>query len=216
MYRQILSDFGFDEGSDRDCALLLSSLAGERSGPSLDDLVARGIPTTATVCGGSASLGRQIDANPPKGFVLAADGATTPLMSAGIRPDVIVTDLDGDVEDQVRANKEGSVVFVHAHGDNADAISAFVPRFAGGVVCTCQCPPVQGVLNFGGFTDGDRAACIASSLGVRSIRLLGFDFDRPSPKHGRAPEIKARKLLWARRVLGMLLQDGVQLEPFTP
>lgn len=157
-------------------------------------------------------MGREIDDEVTKGFVVAADGATSTLLSRGILPDVIVTDLDGDVDDQVKANKEGSVVFVHAHGDNMDAIRKHVLRFDGMTVCTCQCPPTEGVYNFGGFTDGDRAACIVASLGVRSIRLVGFDFESPSAKRGRSRVVKARKLLWAKRIMTLLVEEGVRLE----
>lgn len=157
-------------------------------------------------------MDREIDDEVVKGFVVAADGATSTLLLRGIIPDVIVTDLDGAVEDQVEANKEGSVVFVHAHGDNMDAIRKYVPRFYGTVVCTCQCSPIEGVYNFGGFTDGDRAACIVASMGVRSIKLVGFDFESPSAKAGRSREVKARKLIWARRVLTILAEEGVRVE----
>ncbi|HIH01095.1 TPA: DUF115 domain-containing protein [Thermoplasmata archaeon] len=165
-----------------------------------------------TVCGGSDDLEAQLDDEAREGYLFAADGATSTLIRAGLRPRVIVTDLDGDVDDQVRANVEGSVVFVHAHGDNMDAVREHVPRFRGDLVCTCQCPPVEGVVNFGGFTDGDRAACVASALGAHAVRLLGFDFEHPSEKPGRLPEVKAKKLAWAKHILSMLAEEGVRLE----
>lgn len=146
-------------------------------------------------------------------MIIAADGATSTLVAVGIRPDIIVTDLDGAVEDQTRVNAEGGVAFVHAHGDNKEAIRLYAPQFTGMVVCTCQCPPVEGVFNFGGFTDGDRAACIAAAIGVRTIRLAGFDFENPSTKAGKSSETKARKLVWAKRILSMLADEGVDIEP---
>ena len=42
--------------------------------------------------------------------------------------------------------------------------------------------------------------------------LAGFDFDRPTPKPGRSPDDKRRKLAWARRILGSLEQQGVRIE----
>ena len=74
----------------------------------------------------------------------------------------------------------------------------------------CQGIPIDGVFNFGGFTDGDRAACILSEMGVLRIRLAGFDLERPSGKPGRSLEVKGRKLAWARRILGILADDGVE------
>jgi uncharacterized Rossmann fold enzyme len=213
VYREILADFGFDEAADIESARLLSSLTGSRSGVTLEAVISRGIPSTAVVCGGGDSLDQEIEAGAATALIVAADGATSTLLSHGVLPGMIVTDLDGDVEDQIRANSEGSVVFVHAHGDNMDSIRKYVPRFEGEIVCTCQCPPVEGVFNFGGFTDGDRAACIIASMGVRTIRLLGFDFETPSAKPGRSPLVKVRKLVWAKRILSMLAEDGVCLEP---
>jgi uncharacterized Rossmann fold enzyme len=213
VYRRILADFGFSESSDMESAMLLSTLAGSKSAPALEAVMSSAVPGSALVCGGSDRLSRQIEDVALEGWVVAADGATSTLLSHGILPDIIVTDLDGDVEDQVRANLEGSVVFVHAHGDNMQAVSEHVPKFNERVVCTCQCPPVSGVHNFGGFTDGDRAVCIVSTIGARTIRLVGFDFDNPSAKAGRSLEVKSRKLQWARRILAMLAQEGVRLEP---
>ena len=53
--------------------------------------------------------------------------------------------------------------------------------------------------NFGGFTDGDRAAFLADELGAADLRFVGWDFDDPAV----GPE-KARKLRWAERLLHLL------------
>lgn len=148
-----------------------------------------------------------------EGYVVAADSATTVLSEAEIQPNMIVSDLDGIVEDQVEFNKEGTVVFVHAHGDNRDAIERYLGYFRGPVVGTCQCDPPDGVYNFGGFTDGDRAACICAELGARRIHLAGFDFENPSEKTGKDRETKKRKLRWAKTILEELAREGVQVLP---
>ena len=59
---------------------------------------------------------------------LAADGATAVLLRQGIVPDIIVTDLDGPFPDILKANQEGTIVVVHAHGDNLDALQRYVPQ----------------------------------------------------------------------------------------
>jgi hypothetical protein len=211
MYRDICREFGYDEDEDARSAEALSALLSTRQVPTADELSA-GCPETVTVCGDGPLLAEEISASPPAGYVVAADGATEDLMDAGIVPDAIVTDLDGDVQVQIRASAKGSLVFVHAHGDNQDEVRAVVPRMKGRVVGTCQGPPHGGLLNLGGFTDGDRAACIFSGLGARTVVLVGFDFERPSEKASRPPEVKRRKLAWARRILESLAADGVRIE----
>jgi len=64
----------------------------------------------------------------------------------------------------------------------------------------------------GGFTDGDRAACIFSGLGARKITLVGFDFERPSLKASRPSDVKRRKLAWAKRILESLVEQGVRVD----
>lgn len=211
MYREICREFGYDEEEDARSAETLAALLSSRPVPKMEELAAA-CPATVTVCGDGPLLAEEISAYPPSGYVVAADGATETLMEAGIRPDAIVTDLDGDVQVQIRASAKGSLMFVHAHGDNEDVVKAVVPRLKGPVVGTCQGPPSGGLLNLGGFTDGDRAACIFSGLGAKAVVLVGFDFERPSEKASRAPEVKRRKLAWARRILASLEADGVHIE----
>src|SRR3970282_756994 len=57
-------------------------------------------------------------------------------LRAGLRPSVLVTDLDGDVEDQVRANAEGTIAVVHAHGDNGPSVRKWAARFRGRTLAT--------------------------------------------------------------------------------
>jgi uncharacterized Rossmann fold enzyme len=197
---------------DRASAVLLSSMLGDRGAEAFDTLRASGLPETAVLCGGGDSLASDLRGVSGGDYIVAADGATSYLVESGILPDLVVTDLDGDVEDQVEANRKGAVVFVHAHGDNRETLVRWLPEFSGSVIGTCQCEPVDGVFNFGGFTDGDRAACILEELGVRRILLAGFDLERPSRKPGKSAEVKARKLRWADRILAMMVDEGVSVE----
>jgi hypothetical protein len=95
----------------------------------------------------------------------------------------------------------GSVTLVHAHGDNIETLQEHLPRFTQQLMLTTQTRPFDGVFNFGGFTDGDRAVCVADHFGARTIRLVGFDFDRPTVKEGKDVAVKKRKLAWARRII---------------
>ena len=55
------------------------------------------------------------------------------------------------------------------------------------------------VHNFGGFTDGDRAAFTADHFGAAELRFVGWDFEDPDV----SPE-KREKLQWAERLLHWL------------
>jgi uncharacterized Rossmann fold enzyme len=80
------------------------------------------------------------------------------------------------------------------------------------LLLTHQCPkPIGGMHNPGGFTDGDRAACLVSSLGVNSSRisLIGFRSDRIGRWTGATdPILKMQKLQWMDEVLTRLATEG--------
>lgn len=199
-YRQILRDFGYSRERDERAAHILdATLGGDRLDP--EDLRPLFAGKDVTIAGNAASLAEELDdvARP----LVVADEATSVLRRARIRPDAVVTDLDGAVEDQVAANGEGTVVIVHAHGDNIPALERWAPRFPGPVVGTTQSRPFGRIYNFGGFTDGDRAAFLADHFGATSLYLRGFDFENPSPKDTDR-ETKQRKLDWAYILLGTL------------
>ncbi|OGS43666.1 MAG: hypothetical protein A3K76_04410 [Euryarchaeota archaeon RBG_13_57_23] len=210
LYDEICSEFGFSKQADRASARLLASIIGDKGRGSMESM-RRGFPKQVLLCGGSRSLADELSSIVFDGFVVAADGATTTLLESGFKVDMIVTDLDGIVEDQIDQNSKGTTVFLHAHGDNQSAIRRHADKFAGPLVGTCQSVPPPQLYNFGGFTDGDRAACICAELDVAEILLAGFDFENPSKKTGRDVEIKRRKLAWARRILDMLRQDGMRI-----
>ena len=192
-YRQILKDFGYSrEEDERSARILDANLGGTRLDP--EDLRPLFGGREATIAGNAPGLAEELTAVAHP--LVAADEATSVLRAKGIRPDVIVTDLDGNVEDQIAANRDGTVVVVHAHGDNVAAVERWAPKFPGKVIATTQTKPFARVYNFGGFTDGDRAAFLADHLGASGLLLLGFDFENPSPKD-QDRETKKRKLDWA-------------------
>jgi len=119
-------------------------------------------------------------------------------------PDVIATDLDGPVPSEVTANGRGSLVVVHAHGDNRDLLEEWVPQFPGELVGSWAGPPQDGLLDDGGFTDGDRAAFLAEAAGAVRVLLWGFDFERTDERDPALRRRKEAKLGWAARVLSEL------------
>jgi hypothetical protein len=135
--------------------------------------------------------------------VIAADGATSVLLRNAIIPDIIVTDLDGVIGDIIYANRLGSLIVMHAHGDNIEKVRRVLPELKWGMVmCTTQGKPLHNVHNFGGFTDGDRAVFMAKEMGAKRIELIGFDFGDES-----VSDTKRKKLEWAKK----LIQDVIQL-----
>ena len=156
---------------------------------------------TVTVFGDAPCLESDVGALPPEGTLIASGSAVGRVMALGIVPDVVVTDLDGDIDPQLEASSGGALTFIHAHGDNQDLVRMYAGLFKGPVVLTTQSVPENTVLNFGGFTDGDRAVCIAQELGARRVLLEGFDFEHPNPKPGSDQAVKLRKLAWAERII---------------
>lgn len=199
IYSEILSDMGYDRASDENSARVLKVLMINANLVTEDEL---GIKDTVSVFGAADCLTDDIRKNKPEGTLISAGSATSAVMDAGILPDIVVTDLDGDAERQIEANRAGSVAIIHAHGDNIDLIMKYAKEFTGKVMITTQSKPDNVICNFGGFTDGDRAVCLARHMGAEHIILYGFDFDNPSDKTGSDPQIKRKKLSWAKRIIG--------------
>ena len=192
-YLRILGDLGFDRAGDEEAALLLSALLPRDSLATLERRI-RG--KNVTVCGNGPNLAAELDRI--RGTVIAADGAANRLFAEGIRPDAIVTDLDGATEAFVEMNRAGTVIVVHAHGDNRDLLRFWVPLFPGPLVGTTQARPFDRIYNFGGFSDGDRGVFLALALGAAEVALAGFLLDDPAVN-----PVKRKKLLWARTLLGL-------------
>jgi len=200
IYEQILEDLGLDRSEDENTVRILKAVtmgSDLHSGDDAADLLGE----TATVVGNAPCLEEDISSKGLEGTILCSGSAVGRLMALGRRPDMVFTDLDGDIGPQLEASKEGAYTFIHAHGDNADLVTMYAGLFEGPVVLTTQSVPEYTVFNYGGFTDGDRAVCFARHFGVRDIRLVGFDYENPMPKEGSDPEMKKRKLRWAQRII---------------
>lgn len=196
-YQRILDDFSFDRGKDEEAAKLLADLLS-RDDIALLDLQARG--QVVTVAGNAPSLDRERDRW--KGTLWAADAAAERLSVHGDRPQAVFTDLDGASDAFLDMNDRGTIMVVHAHGDNIPLLRYWVPRFPGPLVGTTQSRPFGHVYNFGGFTDGDRAVFAAHALDAREVRIIGFDLDDT-----QVDPVKRGKLLWARELLHLIGHD---------
>jgi uncharacterized Rossmann fold enzyme len=211
VYERIIREFGYSREEDERAAHILAALAEDRA--LCDDIcMARLFNDTATVVAGPSSSGAGI-AELAIGTTLSVGIGTGLLLKEGRVPDLVVTDLDGDVALDLEANERGAVLVVHAHGDNISALIGIIPSVKGRLVLTTQSTPFGPVRNYGGFTDGDRAVALAVHFGVRRLRLIGFDLSHPRPKVGVTLETKAKKLRWAEKLINdIVAREGIELE----
>lgn len=199
-YSKILEDMGYDRSEDEACVRVLKAVT-MNSDLVTEDEVRSVFKDTVTVFGNAPCLESDISKMPPRGTLIASGSSVERLLSIGISPDVVVTDLDGPIGPQLDASSNGALTFIHAHGDNQDLVREYAGRFSGPVILTTQSTPDTVVADYGGFTDGDRAVCIAEEFSAKEVILLGFDFENPYPKPGCDPDIKRRKLGWARLII---------------
>ena len=194
-YRSVLAAFGFDQAADERTRNRLATLSA-----GADPLVAP--PATldgarVAIAGAADSLETDIRSSPTNDRIVAASEAGHRLAAIGHPPDLIVTDLDGAPEATLSLAHAGVPTVIHAHGDNRAAIDRWVPEFPTGTILpTTQAAPVDAVQNFGGFTDGDRAAFLADHFGAAELVFPGWTFDDPT-----VDATKAEKLQWAARLL---------------
>ncbi|MFY9871802.1 MAG: 6-hydroxymethylpterin diphosphokinase MptE-like protein, partial [Candidatus Nitrosopolaris sp.] len=138
---------------------------------------------------------------------IVADGATQALIENHIKPDVVVTDLDGDTSFLRKAERVGAIIVVHSHGDNIEELKKIVPTLRR-VIGTTQVMPVENVYNFGGFTDGDRCVFLADEFGAEEIVLVGMEFGDRIGKHSKKVvkniQLKRDKMKVGKRLLEML------------
>ncbi len=211
IYERIAEELGLDPRRDHEAAETLNELIMDK--PSGMDGAERKIRGgTVAIFGAGLSLRRDVEEFLDSGInacVVAADGASKAFLEHGVIPDIVVTDLDGGDEALVRCSREGSIMVVHGHGDNLDALRRVVPRLEGPVIGTTQVKPFGRLHNFGGFTDGDRAAYFSGGLGARMIVLGGMGLEERVGEYSKRIEDevrlerKLRKLEIAWRLLSL-------------
>lgn len=232
-YEKIVQRLHLSEEEDQKATDFLSTLL-KKDALTLDEIRGRVSGKVVIVFGAGPSLVndlKRLSATSllEKHCLMTADGATTALMKIGKKfPDVIATDLDGRVEDQIEASRRGSVVIVHAHGDNVPALAKYVPEFKNRIGST-QAEPRPNVYNFGGFTDGDRAAFAAVELGAKALVLAGMDFGQVVGEYSRQDSRASRMRLvkleiglellawlssWATIPLYNVTERGVSIQGF--
>jgi 2-amino-4-hydroxy-6-hydroxymethyldihydropteridine diphosphokinase len=207
-YQAIRQEFGFSTEQDQVAANILSKLI-KRKALGIKVLQRKIAGKTTLIVGAGDSLDSKIKyIKKNRTFVkIAANGATRTLIENHITPDIVVTDLDSDAAVLKKAEKAGAIMVVHGHSDNIQALKTLVPKFRR-VLGTTQVMPVEGVFNFGGFTDGDRCVFMADELGAKEIILVGMEFgDRIGQSSKNIitdVELKRAKLKTGKRLLEML------------
>ena len=121
---------------------------------------------------------------------IVADGAVRALLEKNIKPDILVTDLDGDMESIKKIGKTKIPIIVHAHGDNSNKLE-IVKEFSN-VSGTTQTRKFGKLENFGGFTDGDRCVFLAEYFNASKIVLIGMDFGQKIGKYSKRKVINRR------------------------
>jgi len=216
IYKEIVNDFGFSIKMDKLASSILDELLQEKTLSSKKELKELIFNKEVFVFGAGPSLEYSIEIHKKKlagKLKIAADGATTALLEKNIQPELIVTDLDGKVSDQIKSNSRKSILVVHGHGDNIDKIKRYIPEFKGKIIGSTQTDPkkYKNVYNFGGFTDGDRAVFLADHFKAKKIYLIVFDFNGEIGKYSFAEEkdknLKLKKLKWCKYLIELMMKS---------
>ncbi|WP_304125170.1 6-hydroxymethylpterin diphosphokinase MptE-like protein [Methanosphaera cuniculi] len=218
-YVKILDDFNFSMKEDIKSANLLNELIMKKGKFNIDDM---DVKKQAIIFGAGPSIKKHItylkeNFKLDDYTLIAADGTTEALMEEDIIPDIIVTDLDGKITPIKNANHKGSILYVHAHGDNIDKIQKHVKNLEN-IIPTTQAKPTGLLENYGGFTDGDRAVHIAIyALGINDITMAGMDFGTIVTRYSRpniltpqaeTDEFKEKKLDYASKLIKSLSDNN--------
>ena len=209
-YREILKDFGYSRKKDtQSCKLLDSLLPKKIRIAEIKDLIEKK-PVFVVGAGPSLPSSISILKKHKKITKIVADGATKAIIENGLKPDIVVTDLDGDIKSLKKAGRTNTIMLVHAHGDNSEKIH-FVKNFKN-CIGTTQTKPLGKIHNFGGFTDGDRCVFLANHFKAKKIILLGMDFGTRIGKYSKTRVIsrttKIKKLRRGKKLLEWLAKKS--------
>jgi hypothetical protein len=209
-YREILKDFGYSRKKDTQSCKLLDSLLPKKTRiAEIKDLIEKK-PVFVVGAGPSLPSSISILKKHKKITKIVADGATKAIIENGLKPDIVVTDLDGDIKSLKKAGRTNTIMVVHAHGDNSEKIH-FVKNFKN-CIGTTQTKPLGKIHNFGGFTDGDRCVFLANHFKAKKIILLGMDFGTRVGKYSKSTvvnrTIKIKKLRRGKKLLEWLAQKS--------
>lgn len=209
-YSDIVKEFGFSKKQDSEAAILLDSIIKkpvqvEKIKKKLKGKIVFVIGSGPSLKG-SIPILKKYKKNPK----IVADSAVEFLIKNKIHPDIVITDLDGDEESLKKIGKTNAIMIVHAHGDNMNKLH-MAENFRS-CLGTTQGRIFGKLLNFGGFTDGDRSVFLANAFGAKKIILFGMDFERKIGKFSGTKiidrKIKIKKLKRAKILLQWLAKKS--------
>ena len=205
-YQEILNEFNYNRVREIRSAKILNSFLKTRL--QLNKLERKIKNKTVFVIGAGPSLVSSLPyLKKFKKFTkIVADGATQALIENQVIPDIVVTDLDGNMAYLKKASESESIMIVHAHGDNINKLPYAISfKYCLG---TTEDKPFGKIRNFGGFTDGDRSVFLANHLGASRIILIGMDFGTNIGKYSKEgiynKDIKLKKLRKGKSLLEWL------------
>ena len=205
-YREIRTAFGYKESDDISSAKKLNVIIKKKI--PLSSLQKSISGKTIFVVGAGPSLDNSITVLKKYQSVtkIVADGAVEALIKHKIRPDILVTDLDGDMKSIKKIARTNTSIVVHAHGDNKDQLE-IVKKFKN-KIGTTQSEKFGRLENFGGFTDGDRCVFLAENFKAEKIILFGMDFGDTIGKYSKHVikdrRLKLKKLVYGKKLLEWL------------
>ena len=205
-FNEIRKEFGYLEKDDLISVKKLDSILKDKNSKNQLQKIIKG--KTVFIIGAGPSLTKSLKhiKNSENVVKIVADGAVKALIEKNIKPDILVTDLDGDLESIEKIGKTKIPIIVHAHGDNYEKLE--IVKKLKNVVGSTQTRKFGKVENFGGFTDGDRCVFLAEYFDARKIVLIGMDFGQKIGKYSKQRiadrKTKIKKLKFGKRIVEWL------------
>tara|TARA_B100000029_G_scaffold465597_1_gene500378 strand:+ start:958 stop:1698 length:741 start_codon:yes stop_codon:yes gene_type:complete len=209
-YREIRNVFGYRRYDDLISAKKLNSKIGRKYPLSKIKKTIKG--QTVFIIGAGPSLSRSISTIKKYQNVtkIVADGAVQALIEHKIKPNILVTDLDGDISSIKKIGRTKIPIIIHAHGNNYDKLD--IVSELENKIGTTQTEKFGKLENFGGFTDGDRCVFLAENFNAEKIILFGMDFGDKIGRYSKKKVInrktKLRKLEYGKKLLEWLAKKS--------
>ena len=205
-FNEIRKEFGYSEKEDFISAKKLNLLLKTKNSKKQFQDMIKG--KTIFIIGAGPSLSKSLKhIKKSKNITkIVADGAVRALLEKNIKPDILVTDLDGDLESIRKIGRTKIPIIVHAHGNNSDRLE--IVKGLSNVIGSTQTRKFGKLENFGGFTDGDRCVFLAEYFNASKIVLIGMDFGQKIGKYSKHKvinrKIKIKKLKFGKLIIEWL------------